>query len=764
MSGCGKYTIKVNLKRKKEFFMKKRILSSIVFVAMLLSLCSFHVNAQEALTLANYNVMSNAITLEFSGEVSDVIASVSGGGQNVSATASQVGDDAKVWNLKLGDKMDITKKYILDFTAVPSDATAYTALSAREAITFNVLWNDDFSSYSSIDDVQNNYSLRDNNNNKVNDWGSFSLDTANHRIKIGNKPMFPNGFSYGTLHGKYYTMEADMSNVENNSAQIYYSTYVAYDQPANILLSRDMIRQYSLPDGNSTKLKQPFTDKTLANVSYTVPENPTITISTMKYLNADTEALQISVDGDTAVYETGTFNFTFDKRYVAMKSFWGGFYLNSLKMYKATMQDVSEFGIDSCEITSKFIKVNLTGEPATTPNVSVVSLGDDVAVNTTVSGNTIVIKPASGSFPLDREILVSIPQIEDSYGQTVNVDKKFKLASLLTEDFESYTSIEQMNKYSLAFSTAIKRISLPEAAASDEYKDLLAINIEEGGNHRLQFNTKPSDCHAYFTFFQAYPKRLEWKDYILEFDVDTDIRDSRSQKQYAMNIIQTASGYNGSTGELYSGACKNVMRFEGAHNVDLYWSNIGYYKFGPKSASGWEWVRNTTPQGEASLIIGPQNNKTIAYLNNEVLYSDTYTPGSSSEGEFAFATTTASEGFIQYIDNIKAYKVEDLAASEIYVKTAAKSGNTVSGKLYVINRDNTVTVPTKAIVAAYDSDNVLIGAKVLDVSVEQAAGDEIDYSVAIPETTEGAVTVRAFWWSGLDTMTPQSNSAVKTIN
>ena len=472
--------------------MKKRILSSIVSVAMLLSLCSFHVNAQEALTLANYNVMSNAITLEFSGEVSDVIASVSGGGQNVSATASQVGDDAKVWNLKLGDKMDITKKYILDFTAVPSDATAYTALSAREAITFNVLWNDDFSSYSSIDDVQNNYSLRDNNNNKVNDWGSFSLDTANHRIKIGNKPMFPNGFSYGTLHGKYYTMEADMSNVENNSAQIYYSTYVAYDQPANILLSRDMIRQYSLPDGNSTKLKQPFTDKTLANVSYTVPENPTITISTMKYLNADTEALQISVDGDTAVYETGTFNFTFDKRYVAMKSFWGGFYLNSLKMYKASMQDVSEFGIDGYEITSKFIKVNLTGEPATNPSASVVSLGDALAVNTTVSGNTIVIKPASGSFPLDREILVSIPQIEDSYGQTVNVDKKFKLASLLTEDFESYTSIEQMNKYSLAFSTAIKRISLPEAAASEEYKDLLAINIEEGGNHRLQFNAKPS--------------------------------------------------------------------------------------------------------------------------------------------------------------------------------------------------------------------------------------------------------------------------------
>lgn len=760
--------------------MKKRILSSIVSVAMLLSLCSFHVNAQEALTLANYNVMSNAITLEFSGEVSEVIASVSGGGNTVSATASQVGDDAKVWNLKLDDKMDITNKYILDFTAVPSDAAAYTALSAREAITFNVLWNDDFSSYSSIDDVKKKYRYGNNGAGSASDsdtiWSKTTLINADGSTKSGlnipggNAALEPLGFGYGAQgkYGEYYTMEAEMSDFVGTAEpkslypaiKIYATTYLFGD-------ADDYDIWWTATELSFPKSNRPFKSKNLQQVNVSRGSESTIAVSTFASTDStNPDALQIAVNGDSQVYASGTLNGILgnNDRYVGLKPIYGTVTLNSLKMYKATMQDVSEFGIDSYEITSKFIKVNLTGEPATTPSASVVSLGDTLAVNTTVSDNTIVIKPASGSFPLDREILVSIPQIEDSYGQTVNVDKKFKLASLLTEDFESYTSIEQMNKYSLAFSTAIKRISLPEAAASDEYKDLLAINIEEGGNHRLQFNTKPSDCHAYFTFFQAYPKRLEWKDYILEFDVDTDIRDSRNQKQYAMNIIQTASGYNGSTGELYNGACKNVMRFEGAHNVDLYWSNIGYYKFGPKSASGWEWVRNTTPQGDASFIIGPQNNKTIAYLNNEVLYSDTYTPGSSSEGEFAFATNATTAGNTQYIDNIKAYKVEDLAASEVYVKTAAKSGNTISGKLYVINRDNTVTVPTKAIVAAYDSDNVLIGAKVLDVSAEQAAGSEIDYSVAIPETMEGAVTVRAFWWSGLDTMTPQSNSAVKTIN
>lgn len=742
--------------------MKKRILSSIVSVAMLLSLCSFHVNAQEALTLANYNVMSNAITLEFSGEVSEVIASVSGGGNTVSATASQVGDDAKVWNLKLDDKMDITNKYILDFTAVPSDAAAYTALSAREAITFDVLWNDDFSSYSSIDDVKTNYSLRNDGYQSLTDWSAFSLDTKNNRLKMGNKSMFPNGFGYNTSHGKYYTMEADMSEVQNNSAQIYYSTYVAGDGAPNILLSRDMIRQYNLPDGNSTKLKQPFTGKTLENVNYTVPANPTITISTMKYLNADTEALEISVDGDTAVYETGTFNFTFDKRYVAMKSYWGGFYLNSLKMYKASMQDVSEFGIDGYEITSKFIKVNLTGEPATTPNVSVVSLGDDVAVNTTVSGNTIVIKPASGSFPLDREILVSIPQIEDSYGQTVNVDKKFKLASLLTEDFESYTSPEQMTKYSVAFSTDKWRISMPEAAASDEYKDLFAINIEEGGNHRLQFNTKPSDCNAFFTFFQAYPQRLNWKDYILEFDIATDIRDTNNNPQYNMFALQYA-GYNGSTGQLYSGVCRNYISIDQGHNVYPQYSTTGFINFSG-TYQAWDWKTLPLRNNSYSFIIGPQAGKTKVYLDESVCYEKDFVAiPEGGEGEFAFATRGTTEGK-QYIDNIKAYKVEDLAASEVYVKTAAKAGNTISGKLYVINRDNTVTVPTKAIVAAYDSDNVLIGAEVLDVTAEQAAGSERDYSLTIPATMEGAVTVRAFWWSGLDTMSPKANSASKTIN
>lgn len=742
--------------------MKKQILSSVVSASMLLSLCSFSVNAQESLTIANYNVMSNAITLEFSGDVTSVLASVTNGNNTISADAEKVGDNSKVWNLKLNGKMDITKKYILDFTAVPSDAAAYSALSAREAITFDVLWNDDFSSYESIEDVKKNYSLRDNNNIENPDWSSFSLDAENDRIKIGNKSMFPNGFSYGTQYGKYYTMEADMTGVVNNSANIFYSTYQGGGS-GNILLSNDMIRQNNLPDGNSTKLEQPFKDKQLDNVPYTVPEYPTITISTMKYLNADTEALEISVDGDTAVYETGTFGF--DKRYVAMRSYWESFYLNSLKMYKATMQEVSEFGISGYEITSKFVKVNLTGTPATTPNVSVVSLGDALAVNTTVSDNTIVIKPASGSFPLDKEILVSIPGISDSYGQTVNVDKKFKLTSLLTEDFESYTSLEQMTKYSVAFSKAKQRISVPEAAASEEYKDLFAINTESDGNHRLQFNTRPSDCLAYFTFFQAYPQRLNWKDYILEFDVDTDIRDDRNQKKYAMTIIQTASGYNSATGELYNGACKNAMLFEAAHQLDLEWSNIGYYKFGPKSANGWDYAYNTTPQGEVSFIIGPQNDKTIAYLNNEVLYSDTYTPGSSNEGEFAFASNATTAGNTQYIDNIKAYKVEDLAASEVYVKTAAKSGNTVSGKLYVTNRDNTVTGATKAIAAVYDSDYTLIGAKVIDVAAEQAAGSEIDYSVSIPETTEAdTLTVRAFWWSGLDTMLPKANSASKTIN
>ena len=322
-----------------------------------------------------------------------------------------------------------------------------------------------------------------------------------------------------------------------------------------------------------------------------------------------------------------------------------------------------------------------------------------------------------------------------------------------------------MTKYSVAFSKAQQRISVPEAAASEEYKDLFAINTESDGNHRLQFNTRPSDCLAYFTFFQAYPQRLNWKDYILEFDIDTDIRDDRSQKKYAMTIIQTASGYNSATGELYNGACKNAMLFEAAHQSDLEWSNIGYYKFGPKSASGWDYAYNTTPQGEVSFIIGPQNDKTIAYLNNEVLYSDTYTPGSSNEGEFAFASNATTAGNTQYIDNIKAYKVVDLAASEVYVKTAAKANNTVSGKLYVTNRDNTVTGATKAIAAVYDSDYRLIGAKVIDVAAEQAAGSEIDYSVSIPETTEAdTLTVRAFWWSGLDTMLPKANSASKTIN
>ena len=735
--------------------MKRKFLPFAIFMSMLFSFLSFYVNAQEDLTLTNYNVMSNAITLEFSGDVSGVAASVSCGDKTISAASSQVGENSRLWNLKLSEKTDITKKYVLNFTAVPKDTEAYSVMTAKKGIKFDVLWNDDFSSYGTIDDVKTKYKYMTNGAAERSDsavlWSNTQLVTPNDAqpkyglVSAAGATITPNGFRYGTSYGKYYTMEAEMSGFTENvrNADIWISRY-DFDNDYHAI---------ELYKNNLEFKTQPFSDVTLGKAEYTTSEENTLTVSTFAGTKA-ADSIQIAMNGDTCVYAEGTYSGEeADKRYVGIRKMYGNYTLCGLKIYRAEMTDVSDFAVKNYEITSKFIKVNLTASPENYSAPHVVSLGENIPVTAAVSDSTIVVKPVSGAFELDREILFTIDEITDAAGQTVTAERKFRLKKLLSEDFENYTSAEQLTKYNVAFGDGgPDSIPVSEAAASDDYKNLFAIDTQSNGNHRLKLNSKTAGGkEAYFTFYRDYPERNNWKDYILEIDIDTDIQDTNNNRQYKMEIIQCASGYSKKGGYIWNAGCQNVINVDAGHTKDIEWSASGFMNFGTADGA-WQWGgKGGTPPKASSLIIGRQNDKMIAYLNNNIWYEKTYTL-TPAAGEFAVASLCTTEG-AQYIDNIKAYKVEELTGSNIYIKTVYKSDTSVLGNLYVKNYDSTVTDATNAIAAVYDGEYKLIGAAVLDVSAAQAAGGDIPFVVTVPETTE-TVIVKALWWSGLDEMLP----------
>lgn len=736
--------------------MKKNLFSLIIVLSMLVSMFGVGVKAETNLELVNSNVMTNAINLEFSENVSNVTAAVNG--TEVTAVVKTFSDSSKTWTIILSEKMDITKKYILSFTATPEDSSI-GELKAKKSISFEVLRNDDFTGnqFENVDAVKKEYTMMTNNNNVsgVADetWAQCDLTKDGLKIVNSNATLTPNDFRYLNVYGNCYTVEADMGSFDAGAkAKLWFDNYNFYG--ADSQFNFDMCVQNNNVQFKNEKFKKLFGEDIYAFDS----EYDPITVAISTSANSDSVTDSKNVDFNFAAqgktYINKPITMSFNARYIGFNATNGAYRLRALRAYKSSMTDIEDLKIDSYEITSKFIRINYSSD-VNGGRASVVSCGEAIPVTEEISGNVITITPTDGAFPFDREILFKLDGVSDTFGQTVNAERNFRLKKFLSEDFEGYTSAEQMTKYSIARTgrtsqevsdnVKISNIPMNEAAVNNEYKNYFTLDKEENGNQRLKISGATDKI---FTCYVGYPAREDWKNLILEADISKDA--ASAGVVYQLDILHNMNTYNEFTGVFWADGAANRMVLEG--------NNLKAVNYGTNTST--VSANGVLSGSSVSVIVGPQSDKMVTYINGMPVLSADNKEVSGSE--FGFRSRTADS--VEYVDNIKIYKVEELSGGAVTIMTAEKNlkDGGAAGDIYIVNYDEN-TAASKLVAAVYDEDNRLIAANVYNVNALDAKqGEKVSYSISADlEKTASIKNIRAFWISGFDTMQPLAGNDVK---
>lgn len=417
-------------------------------------------------------------------------------------------------------------------------------------------------------------------------------------------------------------------------------------------------------------------------------------------------------------------------------------YLDNIYMYSPVVyepEDVPSLSVESCEITSKFVKVNFSApvvEEEIESAVALMALGESVA--TTISlendGKTVKIVPVSGSFDLDTEYVLKIDGLHDDSYTTLNLyQKRFMLEKLWAEDFENCETVNDLNgDYKIAMS------GNPESIADNSAH--FAIDTEENGNKRLKL-VSWADNGA-FTHIEQYPQRDKWKNMILEVDIATD-------STWNLDIYYKMI-YSNATGEFtgwWDGT--SVLRFFATWTQNMV----------PTTGNLSPEYPGVNTDKESSLMFVPQNGKFNVYKNGANYISQDYNPSSFPVGEFGFRISSAG-GVPQYIDNIKCYRVVDNIDDQVFIAGMKKTDTQVSGTI-ALNSDSDANVPESVLlVAVYDSNNKMLGVTTAEIDGTFKTAYvpyAVDYAGGTPKT------IRAFLWDSVDGMNPVALNATKAI-
>lgn len=417
-------------------------------------------------------------------------------------------------------------------------------------------------------------------------------------------------------------------------------------------------------------------------------------------------------------------------------------YLDNIYMYSPVVYDPADIPavtLDSCEITSKFIKVDFSESVMKDELETAVSLtrfGEKVATNMTLEngGKTLKIKPASGALDLDTEYVFKIDGLHDDFYTKLNFyQKRFMLEKLWTENFENCETLNDLNgDYKVAMVSAA-----PESIIDNSAN--FAIDTEANGNKRLKL-VSYADNGA-FTHNENYPNRENWTNAVLEVDIATD---STWNLDIFYKMIYSSGNFSGwwdgtSALRFYENWTQNMVPATGALSPEYPGMNT---------------------DKESSLMFVPQNGKFNVYKNGETYISQDYNPETFPVGEFGFRINN-SNGVAQYIDNIKCYKVIDNSEDQIFIAGMKKTNSAVSGTI-ALNSNSDANVPESVLlVAVYDSNNKMLGISKADIDGKFKTSYipyEVEYEGGTP------VTVRAFLWSSINSMSPVAANAMRYLN
>ncbi len=271
-----------------------------------------------------------------------------------------------------------------------------------------------------------------------------------------------------------------------------------------------------------------------------------------------------------------------------------------------------------------------------------------VSVSKTNDGKTVVITP-NEEFALDTVYVLHVTGVSDN-----GYYKAFKLETLFADDFESYTSVSDMDSvWNVSYRDFDKDYTVSgfnEYAGSNIYSLENGWLVIDGNKDNGAINIKSDDVS-------------QWNNYTLELDVK---RDSR----YYLDIMYHMIRVNGKPGDFSNNFRLGIY---GPWRADACFTTAQV-----NTATEWSvfteqqhHLKLTTKTGK-DLQVFKDGTNVLSQTYNNTLAS--YAPG----GEIGFKATGNGQGK-QYIDNVLAYKLVML--SEIPdIATPAVTGNFEVGK------------------------------------------------------------------------------------
>ena len=662
--------------------MKKRFLSFLLTLLMLLTMVVLPAYAEDetpALTLNNYNIVTNAIRLEFSNTITTAeVAVIANDGTRIEATATPSGN---VVNATLSDKMDVGavdegNTYILEFAV--TDENQQT-LTAKKLIEFTVHWNDDFEDYNTKEDLDTNYYRYYGVQAKKDKFSTFPVSengygcdivtdetTGNKSLQIlntGNDGVWINKSTWtgsGQSH-KYYTLEADFEVIKASSSgnwMRYCTTYLIDTTQGGV--NYNMRFKTTGVEFDNTSKYTTFEDQNITtyagiegvktDVADGEATKETIAVST--YQNETNDSLDIFWDGENIVHNTGTLRATGGGVWGILKSAGEttGFRIDNWKIYEVSLTDYVALSMKHCNVTTKAIQLVYT-EAINTENMPTVSLKNgDISINTTQifdkASNTLVITPES---PLDlsKAYILNVTGVRDENGLVISAldySKTFEFETMFYDDFEGYNETTPLTSRYQFLQGDYTNDQISDPTEFSVVKDNDAVF---NGSNVLKMDESPSKLAIAPKFKGYFTLNHTNNYYTLEFDARTADgcwklympmyqTGNKSMKPYMeirsdqSNIfIKGLLGFGGYVGETQTAPFPKDCKSTIALTVDDYDENTDF---------------------EGLFYDG------IPALMST---SSSYATDAVNPRHFAFR---AGNEF--YIDNLKAYKVNDIVIPE----------------------------------------------------------------------------------------------------
>ncbi len=669
-------------------------------------------STSETLALSDCNITTKAVRLAFNEDLTNFTAKLFDAANNeIAVTASTGGKAATV---KASVPMSLGGNYYLIYTATSASGT----FEGCKKITFNKIWADDFESYNDVSELGKNYN--------VTYQGSGTKDFSD---KASEFELFKSdGNTYLNMKGDQIYLKPKTCGVNAT----YEIDVLAKDSTAeNPTSANFMVHTNMYPDYYEGTLIQvsSFANAIKYQDFFSAARPPIVHGETYAFIRETT-----AVKGSpfyAAAFCNGNFlgegyKETFNMINADYNTFsickWRNpdLLIDNMKIYTVTEKDVpTTLELKNISATKSEVILDYSAE-ITNGTFTLTRGGSSVSasISKTNGEKTVVITP-NEELALDTLYEIHVTGVSDEYGRTINgYDQPFMLKKLFADDFESYTSVSDMDSvWNVSDRKLDKDYTVSEfnaQAKAETGKDIYSLEngrlVIDGNYKNGAINIKSDDVS-------------QWNKYTLELDVKRD-----QGTPYRLDIMYHMIRTNGKpndfsnnfrfglwdNGRVQTFFTKNAVK----KDTDVIFTKDSYH------------LKLTTKTGK-DLQVYKDNEKALSYTYDLPLA--TYAAG----GEIGFKVISGDNK--QYIDNIVAYKLltfdEIPTMPELQNISATKSEVTLDYSAEVTNGTFTLTqrgTPVEASVTkSKDGKTVVITPNevlALDTVYELHTSDIFDYA------------------------------------